>query len=158
MSTLIEKGIESRAFTALPSALSFYLALSPLANADNLPSNPSQGQNISGPIAAIDSPQFAVTIIAIGFGLIVVCLQLLSLRRVSTVSADDIARNCAITMVITASIVLIITGYNSNQIAPAFGLFGTIIGYLLGSSNAHRSRPDIATTPDNGEGGTNVGP
>jgi hypothetical protein len=27
---------------------------------------------------------------------------------------------------------LITVGYNNEQIAPAFGLFGTIVGYMLG--------------------------
>ena len=34
--------------------------------------------------------------------------------------------------VITGSLVLITAGYSNEQIAPAFGLFGTVIGYMLG--------------------------
>jgi len=42
-------------------------------------------------------------------------------------------------MVITASLVLITVGYNTEQIAPSFGLFGTIIGYMLGRMSPSRS-------------------
>ena len=34
--------------------------------------------------------------------------------------------------VITGSLILITAGYSNDQIAPAFGLFGTVIGYMLG--------------------------
>ena len=48
---------------------------------------------------------------------------------------------------------LITCGYNNEQIAPAFGLFGTIVGYMLGrfaqpqpSSEAPPQAPDKANT------------
>jgi hypothetical protein len=34
--------------------------------------------------------------------------------------------------VIIGTLLLVTVGYNNEQIAPAFGLFGTIVGYLLG--------------------------
>jgi len=35
-------------------------------------------------------------------------------------------------MIIVGSLILISSGYSSNQIGPAMGLFGTVAGYLIG--------------------------
>jgi hypothetical protein len=40
-----------------------------------------------------------------------------------------------VTIVLIGSLFLFVSGYSDKQIAPAFGLFGTICGYLLGRSN-----------------------
>ncbi len=37
-----------------------------------------------------------------------------------------------LTLVITAGLFLVVTGYSQAQIAPMIGLLGTIAGYLLG--------------------------
>ena len=39
-------------------------------------------------------------------------------------------------MVVTAGLYLIVAGYSDTQIAPMMGLLGTIIGYLLGKTDA----------------------
>jgi hypothetical protein len=38
----------------------------------------------------------------------------------------------AVTLIIVGTLFAITAGFDSNQIAPAMGLFGTIAGYLLG--------------------------
>ena len=101
--------------------------------------NPAQGDNLPGAINPMENLQFILTVGAFAFGLLVILSQLIALKWVEHLGADDVARNCAISMVVTAALVLIIAGYNSSQIAPAFGLFGTIVGYLLGRSSR---RPD----------------
>ena len=127
--------------------------------ADQVTANPAQGDNIRGAINPLENLQFVLTIVAFVFGLIVILSQFFVLRRVQPLAADDIAKNCAITTVVTAALVLIIAGYNSSQIAPAFGLFGTIVGYLLGRSSRRsdsldmdrqRSTPQTAPTTNLG--------
>jgi hypothetical protein len=50
--------------------------------------------------------------------------------------------------VITGSLVLITAGYSNEQIAPAFGLFGTVIGYMLGRMSQPGPAPGApAETP-----------
>lgn len=39
-------------------------------------------------------------------------------------------------LIITSAVFLVVAGYSSQQIAPAFGLLGTMAGYVLGKSQA----------------------
>jgi hypothetical protein len=115
-----------------------------LAQNTPIPDNPSQGENITGPTNPLDRYQFYLTCILIAFAFFVIVAQLLMLRRIPNLTGDDVAKNCAITTVILSSLVLIIAGYSSGQIAPAFGLFGTIVGYLLGRTG--RAQNETQTT------------
>lgn len=50
-------------------------------------------------------------------------------------------------IVILASIMLLVMGYTEQQIAPAFGILGTILGYIFGRSDAtQRQQPAAAQT------------
>lgn len=118
-----------------------------LAQEIKVPDNPA-GSNNQNPSNPLDTFQFHLSEIIIGFGFVVILIQMFTLRRIVTLTADEIARNYAITIVVTAALVLVIAGYSSAQIAPAFGLFGTIVGYLLGRTNR---RPD--TNSEAGPGG-----
>ncbi len=93
------------------------------------------------PYNPLDTYSFYLTALFIAFGLGVILLQLAAMRRIANVTADEIARNCAITLVVVASVALLVSGYSSQQVAPAFGLFGTIIGYLLGKAGAKENEP-----------------
>lgn len=110
--------------------------------ADQVPANPSSGGNVATSLNLVPDNQFILTLVIILFGLIVMVLQVTSLRRIPSLVADDIARNCAITIVVTASVVLVVAGFSSQQIAPAYGLFGTIVGYLLGRTTTRPSRSE----------------
>jgi hypothetical protein len=75
------------------------------------------------------------------------------MRRSHNARPEDIARPIIIVTVITGTLMLITCGYNNEQIAPAFGLFGTIVGYMLGrfaqpqpSPEAPPQAPDKANT------------
>ncbi len=96
---------------------------------------------------AVDDTKFVLTIVVLMFTLICLLMQLLALRRVDNLSADDVSRSCAIPLVIGASIVLLVAGYSSQQIAPAFGLFGTIVGYLLGRGSQRGQQPVAPADP-----------
>jgi hypothetical protein len=76
--------------------------------------------------------EFWLTCIIIAFGLTVILLLLWHLRRLTDRHVDDVSRAVVIVMVIVGTLVLVTAGYSNDQIAPAFGLFGTIIGYILG--------------------------
>lgn len=102
------------------------------------------------PYNPLDTYSFYLTALFIGFGLVVILLQLAAMRRIKTVTADEIARNCAITLVVVASVALLVSGYSSQQVAPAFGLFGTIIGYLLGKAGAREEKKPEGAENDPG--------
>jgi hypothetical protein len=57
------------------------------------------------------------------------------LRRAANTQPADILRLFTVTMVVIGTLALIAIGYSSQQIAPALGLFGTILGYLLGRTD-----------------------
>lgn len=47
---------------------------------------------------------------------------------------QEATRVFAVSVIVTAGLFLITAGYSDQQIAPMFGLLGTIVGYLLGKS------------------------
>lgn len=65
------------------------------------------------------------------FGFAVLVAEFLLLRR-AKVTAEEALRVCAVSLIIIGTLFAITAGFDSNQIAPAMGLFGTIAGYLLG--------------------------
>jgi|WetSurSiteA1Bulk_404760.scaffolds.fasta_scaffold48769_2 hypothetical protein len=53
-----------------------------------------------------------------------------------------------VTVIVTAGLFLMTAGYTSEQIAPMYGLLGTIVGYLLGKSGS--SEQDAKKPPSGG--------
>ena len=47
---------------------------------------------------------------------------------------EDILRIVITTLVICGTLFFVAAGFSSEQIAPAIGLFGTVVGYLLGAA------------------------
>lgn len=64
--------------------------------------------------------------------LIVITLLLVFLNRVQNRKADDIAAPVIVVVIVFGVLILSTTGLRNEQVAPAFALFGTIVGYLLG--------------------------
>jgi hypothetical protein len=79
--------------------------------------------------------EFWLTCIIVLFGLVVILLLIGSLRTIHGRRPDDLARAVIVVTVIVAALILVTAGYSNEQIAPAFGLFGTIVGYILGRLN-----------------------
>jgi hypothetical protein len=65
------------------------------------------------------------------FGFVVLVAEFLLLRR-AKITAEDALKVYAVSLIIIGTLFAITAGFDSNQIAPAMGLFGTIAGYLLG--------------------------
>lgn len=99
----------------------------------NLP--PTGGNVILSPLP---TSTFSLALLIVAFGVLLIVAQLFALTRVKSLSGNDVARSSILTIVVIATVLILITSLNNTQIAPAFGLFGTIVGYLLGSSR----RPD----------------
>jgi hypothetical protein len=94
--------------------------------------NPSVGANLTGFFTSKTPYEFWLTCLICAFGLAVIYALLFALRRSPNTRPEDIARPIIVVTVITGTLMLITVGYNNEQIAPAFGLFGTIVGYMLG--------------------------
>ncbi|VVB65122.1 Uncharacterised protein [uncultured archaeon] len=68
------------------------------------------------------------------FGLILVIFTGIFALRRSVGWDQESTRVFTISVIVTAGLFLITAGYSDQQIAPMFGLLGTIVGYLLGKS------------------------
>ena len=82
----------------------------------------------------LGSFEFIITIMVAAIGLIALAMEFLLLRSVGDLKAEDALRVFAVTLIIIGTLFFITAGFNSTQIAPAMGLFGTVAGYLLGRS------------------------
>ncbi len=154
MSSAVRVGFAAKVWTACLGAVVF--AQTTLAQEPppptNLPANPLPAPQAptrisSGGLANLifhKSPyEVWLTLLIIAFGLIVLGLYLYAIRNIPHRRPDDIARAVIVVSVITGSLLLITAGYTNEQVAPAFGLFGTIIGYMLG----RMSQPTPAGQP-----------
>jgi hypothetical protein len=117
-------------------ALAQQVPAPPVPPANPLPSSGSTG-NLTDFIFKKAPYEFWLTCLIIGFGLTVLALYIYAIRNIENRRPEDVSRALIVITVITGSLVLITAGYSNEQIAPAFGLFGTVIGYMLGRmSNA----------------------
>lgn len=95
--------------------------------------------------------EFWLTCIILAFGLITIVLLLSHFRSVPNRNTEDVAKAITVVTVIVGTLVLVTAGYSNDQIAPAFGLFGTIIGYMLGKLGTarpnHEQQSDHDVTP-----------
>jgi hypothetical protein len=108
---------------------------------DNTPPQSEANDAINGqpPSASagghyLSSREFILTMLVSGIGLIALAMEFLMLRRLPKLKAEDILRVFAVTLILAGTLFFIAAGFDSNQIAPAMGLFGTVAGYLLGRS------------------------
>lgn len=77
----------------------------------------------------------------LGFGLCVLMIQFIQLsRQAGKIRPNDIMLVYSVTLIIVGTMFLIVTGITGSQLAPALGLFGTMIGYLLGRNEKPGSR------------------
>jgi small-conductance mechanosensitive channel len=90
------------------------------------------GQTLWDFFSAKTPYEFWLTCAILLAGLAFAWLAITFLRQIHRQQLDLATRAMTILFVIIATMVLITAGYNNEQIAPAFGLFGTIVGYILG--------------------------
>jgi hypothetical protein len=103
----------------------------PAPPANPLP-NPGIGGNLTDFIFKKSPYEFWLTLLIIAFGLTVLSLYIYAIRNIHDRRPEDVSRALIVITVITGSLILITAGYSNEQIAPAFGLFGTVVGYMLG--------------------------
>jgi hypothetical protein len=93
--------------------------------------------------------QLELTVLVTAFGIIALIFVAVLFRSEIAADTEKIVRLVIVVIVVTASLILIAGGYSTDQTAPAFGLFGSIIGYILGSAN--RGAPGTGNTPASGD-------
>ena len=139
------------------SAAILLLSLTSYSYAQELPAprlqqNPSTGANLIGFLSSKTPYEFWLACMIGIFGVAIIFALISTLRRVNNVRPEDIARPIIVVTVITGTLILITVGYSNEQVAPAFGLFGTIVGYMLGrlsqspTANVPPDQQQITTT------------
>lgn len=86
------------------------------------------------------SAKSAITMcsMVLAFGLIAIAISsALALRKIEK---DTILKVVVIPMAVMLAVFLVVAGYSDSQIAPAMGLLGTIVGYVLGASSPASSK------------------
>jgi hypothetical protein len=115
------------------------------------PANPTQASTAAAPsmerLKLNADFQLELTILVTIFGIIGLIFVAMLFRSSIAADTEKIIRLVIVVIVVTASLILIAGGYSTDQTAPAFGLFGSIIGYILGSAN--RGTP--GNPPANGD-------
>lgn len=119
--------------SALWASAAFLTVAAWTARAADNPPLPSPSATTSQ-VTATSSLELALALGILLFGFVVLIMQYTLLRRANA-SPEDVLRLFTVTIIIIGTLALIAIGYSSQQIAPALGLFGTILGYLLGRSD-----------------------
>ena len=128
-------------FIGVVVVLGFHDPIHALSEGDAPP--PSEpGRNLPIAVSLISNKEFWLAVVVLTFGTIIVFVQYFLLKRFSSAKIEEIVRLYTVTLVIIGTMLLITSGFSSEQIAPAVGLFGTIAGYLLGRSNVGRSNDE----------------
>jgi hypothetical protein len=117
------------------------------ASRDLLP-NPSNGGNLTQYISARTPFEFWLTCLIGILGLAIIGALMVAFRSVKNPRIEDISRPIIVVTVIISTLMLVTVGYSNEQIAPAFGLFGTIVGYMLG--RLAQSTSQSTPLPDHG--------
>lgn len=133
------------------SPLAFAVVLwSEASWAQEVPAAPSKPNPVPAPpmspklidfFSAKTPYEFWLTCVILAAGLLFAYLAVSFLRQIHREELEHATRAMTILFVIMATMVLITAGYNNEQIAPAFGLFGTIVGYILGRGEKAAERP-----------------
>lgn len=92
---------------------------------------------------------FGITLAILFCGTAALWFQFLLMKRTEA-SPNDVMRTSVVTLIVTFGLATTaIKGADElKELAPVFGLFGTIAGYLIGS--AHGQRPRSSGQPEPG--------
>lgn len=77
----------------------------------------------------------------LAFGLVLIAFTGFVALKKNSGWNQEATRIFAVSIIVTAGLFLITAGYSDQQIAPMFGLLGTIVGYLLGKSPSGEQSP-----------------
>lgn len=88
----------------------------------------------------------ALAIMLFGLAMAGFCLMM---ARSTAINADQIIRIAALLLIVTGTLLLVATGYDAQQISPALGLLGAIVGYLLGKSDSQNLPVDSSKKANN---------
>lgn len=115
---------------------------------DRLQQDPSHGSALQPAVRSVwwtTENAMTMSSVVLAFGAIVIGLSAyLAIRQIPR---DVILRIVVIPMAIMSALFLVVAGYDDSQIAPAMGLLGTIIGYILGTAKQAALQEKDVTEP-----------
>ena len=82
--------------------------------------------------------EFQLSLAVLFFGLVTLAAQYILMWK-SGFEYQSALRMSTVTLVIIGTLFVITAGLGADQIAPAMGLFGTIVGYLLGRGEGEKA-------------------
>lgn len=114
--------------------------------ADNASPDDGAAANL-GAVSRMSSFEFSLSLVILGFGVLVLVAEVVLLRRVPC-TAEELLRVFGITLIVIGALLVVPAGFSAQAIAPAMGLLGTIAGYLLSqrSERAPRGLPPRSST------------
>ncbi len=108
--------------------------------------NPPIPASVSREDAGVGNPasdrEIILAISFLIFAIIFIITIMVGFRNHVRENSDAIERIGIVTVLIVGALYLIAAGFRAENAAPAFGLFGTIAGYLLGQVRSRRCRSD----------------
>ncbi|MBK8174916.1 MAG: hypothetical protein IPK66_06540 [Rhodospirillales bacterium] len=116
--------------STLVSAAGLEAALPPTVS-DEANLNPPPSRPIGTLDRVLGDAEVQLAVAVLLFGVLILGVQYLLVWR-GSIDQDTAVRITTLTLVVVATLFVITAGFAREQIAPAIGLFGTIIGYLLG--------------------------
>jgi hypothetical protein len=106
------------------------------------PTNPA-GSNIrvvTGNV--LSSPELTLSLMVLLLGIAVAGLECFLIVKSRDYRAEDALKYMTITLIVIGTLILVSAGLNNTQIAGATGLFGSMVGYLLGRNHGGRHEKD----------------
>ena len=94
--------------------------------------SPKMGK--SSEVIWLTSLEFWMSFSVLCFGIVILVIEGLMIKF-NTFQPEQTIKLLAITLIVISTLFIITAGFDSEQIAPAMGLFGTIAGYILGRAS-----------------------
>jgi len=117
---------------------------SPSGGLANAPKPNTLSQDRQAGHSLITDREQVLSYAILAFGAAVLVVQYLLLRSPKR-DAHEILQLLAINLIVTGTLFLISAGFDSQQIAPGLGLFGTIAGYVLGRRSGAAPKNTVPT-------------
>lgn len=103
-------------------------------NADESKRTTSPKIGMSSRVNWLSSFEFWMSFSVLCFGLLVFAIEIITIK-LGTFGPEQTIKLIAVTLIVISTLFIITAGFDSEQIAPAMGLFGTIAGYMLGRAS-----------------------
>lgn len=109
----------------------------PITGVSALKDLPDAPEILKKSTSFIDSPAFYMSVSAFLLGVMVIILTAYLIRHDK--EPVDVLKALGIPLIVISAVLMVLTGFGSQEISPVIGLLGTIAGYLLGRAEAELS-------------------